>query len=138
MADITITAANVVKGTGAIVRNGIAGATITAGQNVYKDTGDADKLKLTDADAGSDLVATIDGVALHGATAGQPLAYQDDGPITIGGTVAAGVTYVASDNAGGICPDADATSGSRKSILGVGISTTQIRITRVNSNAAIL
>ena len=39
MADLVITAANVVKGTGAITASEIAGAVITAGQTLYKDPG---------------------------------------------------------------------------------------------------
>ena len=36
MTDLAITAANVVKGSGATYDTGVAGATITAGQLVYK------------------------------------------------------------------------------------------------------
>ena len=40
MADLTITAANVVPGAGARITNGTAGATVTAGQVVYLDPAD--------------------------------------------------------------------------------------------------
>ena len=127
MADLTITAANVVPVTGYSKTTGVAGATITAGQPVYIDTTDSNKMKACDVDA-SVLAATVAGIALHGASNGQPLSYITSGDITIGATVAVGIHYVASDTAGGIMPIADLDSGDYVSRLGYGISTTQIRM----------
>lgn len=127
MADLVITAANCVPVTGYTKTTGVAGTTITAGQPVYIDTTDSNKLKLCDVDASS-LAATVAGIALHGASNGQPLSYITAGDITIGATVAVGVHYVASDTAGGIMPIADLDSGDYVSRLGYGISTTQIRM----------
>jgi hypothetical protein len=126
MADISIAAANVVRGTGAKIETGIAGATITAGQTVYKDTADGDKYKPADADAGTATIRTTRGIALNGASNNQPLAIQVEGLITIGGTVAVGGVYVQSDTAGGIMPAADLESGDYVTVLGVGVSATQI------------
>ncbi len=113
--------------TGYSKTTGVAGATITAGQPVYIDTTDSNKMKPCDVDA-SVLAATVAGIALHAATNGQPLSYITSGDITIGATVAVGVHYVASDPAGGIMPIADLDSGDYVSRLGYGISTTQIRL----------
>lgn len=127
MADLTITATSVVKGTGAITASEIAGAAITAGQTLYKDPAD-NKVKLYDADGASAAIRTFYGIALNGAATNQPVTVLTDGPITIGATTAVGVAYYGSDVPGGICPFADLESGDYPTIIGIGISTTQIRV----------
>jgi hypothetical protein len=136
MADLTITATSVVRGSDATVQTGTAGATITAGQPVYSDSSDAGQLKAADANA-SDATATVVGIALHAAGDEQPLVYQTGGSITIGATVAVGTTYVLSATAGGIAPNVDATTGWRKSHIGVATSTTVIKLNLFNSGATI-
>ncbi len=126
MADIVVTAGNVVKGTGSLTRSGIAGAAITAGQVVYLDAADANKIKVVDSDSVTVAARVPAGIALNSASVGQPVTYQYDGLITIGGTVEVGRIYVASDNAGGIMPAADLEAGDFTSILGIGVSATQI------------
>lgn len=134
MADITITATSVLKSTGAITASGVAGATITAGQALYIDTSDANKLKLADANLSS-LAATVAGIALNGGASGQTIVYQLGGVITIGATVVAGTIYVASATAGGIAPAADIAAGWRTSIIGVATSTSVIKLNIFNSDA---
>jgi hypothetical protein len=136
MAAITITAANVApSGTSYNTETGTAGASITAGQPLYKDTGDANKLKLADANASS-LTATVAGIALHAAASGQPITYQNSGSISIGATVVAGTIYVAGATAGEINPASDLTTGWRTSILGVATSSSVIRLNIFNSDTA--
>lgn len=136
MTDLVITAANVVKGSNAKTRTGVAGTTITAGQTLYKDTTDSDKYKLYDADSATEIVRVLAGVALNSASAGQPITMQYEGNITIGATVAAGTVYLGSDTAGGIMPDADSEAGDYVTVLGIGISTTQIRLKFIDSGVA--
>lgn len=136
MADLVITPANVVTYAGGSYETGTAGATITAGQTLYKDSTDSDKLKLADANASS-ATATVVGVALHAASAGQPIRYQTGGDINPGATVAVGTTYIQSATAGGICPDADATSGHFKTILGIGQTASKIRLNIINGGVAV-
>lgn len=126
MADLSITAANCVQGTNASVVDGTLGATVTAGQSVYLDSVTT-TYKLADADA-SAAAAAAKGVALNGGASGQPVKVQNSGPITIGGTVVVGKTYIVSATAGGIAPESDSASGMYKTILGVGISATQIQL----------
>lgn len=117
MADVTITAANVAKTTGTI-QNGTAGATITAGQALYEDTADSNKLKLADADNTS-TTATIKGVALNGAASGQPVSYLQAGAtMDLGATLTVGTVYVLSGTAGGIAPYADLASNDYVTIVG--------------------
>jgi hypothetical protein len=120
MADLSVTASQVLKSTGAQTVTGVAGATITAGQPVYKDATDSSELKLAGA-ASTAAVAACVGIALHAALDGQPLTYQHAGTIIIGAaaSVAEGVEYHLSTTAGAITADA-AVSTEYMTHLGVG------------------
>jgi hypothetical protein len=136
MAAIAITAANVVKSTGALVENGVAGATITAGQVVYKDT-TTGKFALADADGASANIKDGKGIALNGASLNQPLSVQTDGDITIGGTVVPGTAYVVGTTPGAINPIADLVSTNNVCLLGVAVSASVIRLSVKNFAVAI-
>lgn len=126
MADLTITAASVAKGTNAsVVSSYLAGASITAGQSVYLDSV-TNTIKLADADALASSAAV--GVALNNAASGQPIVYQRSGNITIGSTVAVGVAYYVSTTAGGICLESDLSTGDFPHFLGFATSTTVIAL----------
>jgi hypothetical protein len=125
MADLVLTAANVVRGVGAKVETGIAGAAINAGQTVFKDPAD-DKYRLADADAATAAVRTTRGIALNGAANNQPLAVQTEGRIVIGAAVVVGTVYAQSDVAGGIRPVADNATGDFVTTLGIAVTTTEI------------
>jgi hypothetical protein len=132
MADITVTAASVVPGSNATQIQGTAGETITAGMAVYLKSTDTKwwKAQADGTSAESGVGSNTLGIALCGASAGQPIVVDvaDSTGITIGATVAAGTVYVVSATAGGICPEADITAGQYLSILGVGSSTTVIKM----------
>jgi hypothetical protein len=128
MSDISITAANVVASGGATIdRSANAGASITAGQVVYKDdtTG---TWKLADNNSATAEAKTPEGIALNGAASGQPLAVATAGDITIGGTLTAGSPYYLSGTAGGIAPAADLASGMNVCLLGLAKSTTVLTL----------
>lgn len=135
MADLTITAANVVAASGSKSRPGTAGATITAGQAVYLDATD-NKWKLADAD-GAAALRSPGGIALHGASNGQPLQVHTEGRLTIGATLAAGTTYYLSPTPGGICPLADVQSGDYTVIIGIAVSTSVLDVKIHESGVAI-
>lgn len=128
MVDIVITAANVVAGSGATKTSGTAGATITAGQVVYLDSATTGKWQLADNNSATAAVRQPQGIALNGASLNQPIAVQTEGPITIGGTLVAGVAYYLSDTPGGICPVADLLTGEYPTVLGMATSTTVLDI----------
>jgi hypothetical protein len=111
MADITITAANVVPASGATIPVGTAGETITAGKALYLKASDS-RLWLAQCD-GTAAEAAVVGIALSGASAGQPLPYVTAGTMNIGGTTSKADVYCLSATAGGIAPQADLTSGHR-------------------------
>lgn len=127
MADISITAANVVKGSNAVVEAGTAGATITAGQVVYKDAADG-KYKLADADSATAAAKAPRGIALNGASDGQPLSIIRSGDVTIGATLTAGTAYYLSPTPGGIAPLADVLSGDDVVLIGLAESTSVLAV----------
>jgi hypothetical protein len=138
MADLTITATQVLPGTlanGARFSDVVSGATITAGQVVYLDTAAADVAKLADNDALAS--AVVKGIALHAASAGQPLRVQTGGPITLGAGAAmtVAVIYVLSSTAGAICPAADLAADDYTSILGVATTAAILDMDIINSGA---
>lgn len=127
MADISVTAANVAKSALAVTRTGRAGATITAGQPVYEDSTDSFDLKPAQADTA--VKAKCVGIALHGASDGQPLTYVVSGDLTAGATLVVGQVYVVSDAAaGGIAPIADLGTGDFPTILGIAKSTSVLAV----------
>lgn len=136
MSDLSITAASVIAGSGARKINGIAGATITAGKVVYQEASTG-KFKLADCDSATDEVRSPFGIALNGASDGQPLTVLTEGPVTIGATMTAGVAYYLSPNAGGIAPVADVLTGDHTIILGIATSTTVLDVNIQESGVAI-
>ena len=126
MADLIITAANVVKATGSSIQQGTAGAAVTAGQPVYLDS--ATTYKLSDANSATAAARVVDGIALHASLTGQPLQILNGGPLTRGAVLTAGVAYYLSNNAGGICLVADLTAGSYHTILGFATSASVLNV----------
>lgn len=117
MADLVITAASVIAGSDAVKETGIAGATITAGQTVYKEAATG-QFKLADSNSATVEQRTPYGIALHASLAGQPLTVQTSGSITIGATVTVGAGYYQSETPGGIQPVADLATGELVTLLG--------------------
>lgn len=136
MANLTITPANVVPVAGAQIINGTAGATVTAGQLVRLNTA-TQRWVLSDVNAATEAERQVEGIALNGASNGQPLGVQTGGSITLGATLVVGEIYVGSDTPGGIMPEADLSSGEYVAILGVAISTTVLKMGILNSNVAV-
>lgn len=125
--DLSLTAANVVAGSGSTVVAGTAGAAVTAGQVVYRDAATG-TWKLADDNSATAAARTPEGIALNGAASGQPLSVLRAGPVTIGATLTAGVAYYLSDTPGGICPVADLASGEYPTIIGIATSTTVLDV----------
>lgn len=137
MADLVITAASVLAGSTAVVEHGAkAGATLTAGQVVYKDTADG-KLKLADNDHATAAIRSAYGITLNGASDGQPVSVLKKGPLTLNAVMTAGTTYVLSSTAGGIAPQADLLSGDDVIILGVARSTTVLEVNIVDTGVTL-
>jgi hypothetical protein len=140
MADLSVTAGNVLASTGgaATIRSTYkAGATITAGQAVY--LGGANTWLLIDQDAaatGNELT-TEHGIALNGASSGQPVnVCTYDTAFTPGCTMTVGVAMYASDTAGGIGHDVPG-SASYPVFLGIPKTTTVMFLNPVASGTII-
>lgn len=125
MADISITAANVIKGDGT-VEAGTAGEAIIQGKAVYKAA--SGLYMLADSNSATAAARQARGIALNSAALNQPLNIQKAGPITIGATLTAGLAYYLSDTPGGICPVADVGSGEYVCLLGLAASTTVLNL----------
>jgi hypothetical protein len=136
MADLTITAANVLPGAKAALEDMKAGAAITAGQVVYKEAGTG-LAKLADCDSATTEARIAYGIALHAASTGQPLKVLRSGPVTIGATLTAGTDYWLSGNAGGICPRADTAAGDRIVLIGVATSAAVLNVLNFDSGVTI-
>ena len=137
MADLTITAAEVTYTVGAITKyTGVAGATITAGQACYIDTASSNVVKLAQSD-GVALEATIKGLALHGASATQPITLAIAGNMDPGGTCVVGETYVLSRVAGAIAPIGDLATGDFVSHVGIGTTASNLKLSIVNSGVEV-
>jgi hypothetical protein len=137
MADIVVTAGSVIPTSpSTVVASGIAGAAITAGQVVYADPSDSYKIKPAKADSASTTHApNVVGIALNGASAGQPVDYAKSGDVTFNAVLTKGQVYVDSAaNAGGIAPYSDLASTNFVTLLGVALSTTVLRLNLLLSN----
>jgi hypothetical protein len=130
MADLSITATAVVPSDSATKRTGKAGAAITAGQPLYKDS---TTKTMFPADANVSTKVEVAGIAAHAASTGQPITYVEaDDALVIGATVAIGDVLILSANAGGIAPVADLVTGWFCVIIGVAVSTTEIKCNFTN------
>lgn len=135
MADLSITAGNVLAADGAVSKaEFVAGAAITAGQAVYIDAAASSVAKLAQAD-GTSAEATLKGIALNGAAVGQPVMIATSGSLDVGATLVVGMVYCVSTAAGGICPYADLGSSHYVSIVGVATAADALKLAIVNSGA---
>ena len=127
MSALTIAAADVF-GDGSIYETLPAGEVIAAGQAVYKSSS---TWLLAECDA-STTVSTksvVIGIALNSAlVAGQPVKVQKRGTVTVSAVVTVGEIYVLDGGAGGICPEADIATNDWITIIGVGATTTTIKL----------
>lgn len=139
MADLTITGANVLPKQNAKPEQGIAGeAVAAAGKSLYFDPVTL-TYKLADANVGSPggVARTPTHISMGAAAVGQPFSVCRRGRVAIGATVAVGTFYVQSATAGGICPLADLATGHTVTIIGYGVSTTEIELLMLATNVVV-
>lgn len=142
MADITITAANVILSTGTtaeskpvLVRK-IAGTTIAAGQILCRNT-TTGKMELADANGAEAYHKVAAGIAVHGALADQPIEYIESGDIAVGAVLTAGTYYVLSATAGVLCLLSDLSSGRGVSYIGYATTTSNLRVKVANTGVTL-
>lgn len=139
MADLSVTAANVLASSAAtILRQYNFGATVTAGQAVYLDSSTI-TWKLIDSNAavtGNEL-ATTKGISLVSGASGQPAdVCIRDTDFTPGATLTNGSAVYSSTTAGGVTHDVPA-SGAYPTSLGVAKSTSKMNLNPTSSGAVI-
>jgi hypothetical protein len=136
MADLSITAGNVVPGSGAIRRRGVAGEAIDAGEMLYLDPADG-TYKLADCDSATVAARSPAGIAVNSAGVGQPLTLVESGDVTLGSVLTAGTAYYLSGTAGGIAPVADLLTGDYPVIVGIARSASVLRIGLLEAGVAL-
>lgn len=138
MADISITAASVLASATAVIRREYtAGATITAGQLVYLNASNQWVLADANAAATGNGITDLRGIALNGASSGQPLSVcVEDSDFTPGGTLTNGSAVYGSNTAGGITHDVPG-SGAYPVSLGVAKSASKMNLKTCASGAVI-
>lgn len=129
MADLTITAANVVPGARARIESYISGEAVAIGQSAYIKASDGRAYK-ADANASAEAAGSVGrGIAVSTASAaGQQVDLQVSGVLAFGAILTNGEIYVASATAGGIAPEADLTTGWYVTLLGVATSTSNLEL----------
>ncbi|WP_455918849.1 hypothetical protein [Ensifer canadensis] len=125
MADLTITAANVVANSNATRDIGTAGETIVAGKPIFLNAATS-KWMLSDNNGTG--TRQVHGIALNGASLNQPVSMIKSGDLTVGSVLTAGTDYWLSATAGGICPRADLATGMDTIQIGVAKSATVLTV----------
>lgn len=132
MADLTITASDVVSDGTGIKETANAGAAISAGQIVFKDTNGVFQLS----DANDPALDEVSGLALNAAATGQPVTVAKIGSnVTLGSVLSPGTPYYLSSNPGMISPFADVVTGDRAIFLGIARSATVLHFRPIDSEA---
>ncbi len=127
MANVTITASDVAPGANVKQVKGVAGATITAGQALYLDAA-TNTYKLASATAED--TAAFRGVALCGASTGQPVVMaKTDTDLDLGNQLSVGEVYVVSATAGAIAPVSDLVVGNFVSLVGISNASDSLSVT---------
>lgn len=128
--DVAVTAANVRPKKGTQLRRVVYGATITAGQWLYKDTTDSDKYKPAQSD-GTLLESGGSSEIVWALTGGADLEDADvaiNGKVIVGGALGVGRVYILSDTVGLMTLPDDMVSNWYTSIVGVASSTTELEL----------
>jgi hypothetical protein len=127
MADLSITASAVIAGSNSAQVHGTAGETITAGKAVYQNAS-TKKWMLADNNSATAAVRQAGGIALNGASDGQPITIHKSGDLTVGAVLTAGQAVYLSDTPGGLAPLADVGAGEYVCLIGLAKSTTVLAV----------
>lgn len=135
-ADLSITAGNVeILASTTTVQVVRLGATVTAGQPVYRKSSDGKYYKC-DCDDADDALADAAGIIVTGGAADAYGVIVTAGPMDLGASLSVGANYLVSDTAGGIKPAADIASGDNIVSLGVAVATDKFYVDIKNTEYA--
>lgn len=127
MADLVLAASDIIAGPNSAQEHGMAGETITAGKAVYK-SATTKKWMLADSNSATAAARQAGGIALNGASDGQPITVHKSGDLTVGAVLTAGQAIYLSDTAGGLCPLADVGAGEYVCLIGLAKSTAVLAV----------
>ncbi len=113
----------------------VCGETLAAGDLVYKDTDDSNKMKL--AVNSSITAAKVAGVMLTGGADGQPGKMQKVGELDMGGTLVVGTVYVLSSTAGDMEPYGDLSAADYVTIIGVAKTASNFKLSIIPSGVVV-
>lgn len=128
--DVAVTAGNVRTTTNTQLRRVVYGATVTAGQWLYKDTSDSDKYKPAQAD-GTLLESGGSSEIAWALTGGADTEFGDvaiSGKVIVGGALGVGRVYIISNTVGLMTLPDDMVSTWYTGIIGVASSTTELEL----------
>jgi hypothetical protein len=125
MADIVVTPSAILAGSNSAQVHGTAGETIVAGKAVYQST---KKWMLADSNSATAAARQAGGVALNGASDGQPITIHKSGDLTVGAVLTAGQAVYLSDTPGGLAPLADVGAGEYVCLIGLAKSTSVLAV----------
>ena len=127
MVDIVITASAIIAGSNSAQVHGTAGETIVAGKAVYQ-SASTKKWMLADSNSATAAARQAAGIALNGASDGQPVTVHKFGDLTVGAVLTAGQAVYLSDTPGGLCPLADVGAGEYVCLVGLAKSTSVLAV----------
>ena len=134
MANLTPAVASVAASADASIVQGKSGATIPQGRPVYLNSSGRYVLADTDVDAAT---ANVAGITLNSTTDGQPIDIITAGTLTVGSvSVIVGGVYVLSGDVGLFADVGDLASGDFTTILGIGLTSTTIKISIIVGGVA--
>ena len=139
MADISITATDVVPATDAFVETVLLGETVTAGEILVYDSTDNDWVVASN--ASDALSGSANGqnlrMALSSANSGQTIAVlRSDSDVSLGAVLAAGRWYVLSTG-GSISPESDATTADYSVLIGYAKTTSLLRFSPISTGVQV-
>jgi len=127
MADLVLTPSAIIAGFNSAQEHGTAGETITAGKAVYK-SATTKKWMLADSNSVTAAARQAGGIALNGASDGQPITVHKSGDLTVDAVLTAGQAVYLSDTPGDLCPLADVGAGEYVCLIGLAKSTTVLAV----------
>lgn len=126
MAEITIAASDVIPQANTVIASGTAGAAITAGQPVYADAADGNKIKV--ADPLTAAKAVVVGIAINSAPGiGQPVDYAVSGDLALGAVMVSRTVYLLS-SVGKLGTTADQGASEYGTVVGISASTSLLKV----------
>ena len=134
MADLSITTTNMIAVDGYNPLDIVAGEAVARGKVAYTKAADS-RAWIADCE-GTAAVATVTGIFLNDAAAGQPVRLITSGNLGFGAILTVGMIYVLSA-AGAIAPISDLATSDYVSIIGIGTTSGNMLLTIINSGVEV-